>query len=522
MISTLALIKSNLIKQLRSYQFFIIIAIGIAIAFICVPAPTADYEIFLLGGVRGIYNSAYLGAMASAVSVIILWLPGFYMLRSQISEDKRLKIGQIIASKPMSKLRYVSGKALSNFVILTVMELVFIVAMTTMQFIRGESMTLNIIGYLSPFFVITVPYLAVLAALTVFFDVIPFLKGVFGNIVIFLVWVTVSAVSLEAPDVPVLDLFGIDKIMGELMNSAVIQFPQINPNSYGIGFNTAIGILPTFEWDGFVWDSGYILTRFIWIGIAAVLVILSAIIFGRFRGSEKIRLPIIPRRSSPCLESPQTKGFETAFNIAVVQKINGINIPRLVKGELKIMSAGQPLWWYAAVIAGIGFSATATLNDGYKWYCVFMLLMIPVWSQLGCRERYHFTRELVSYRCPMRYKWIASWISGVLLTWVVSAGFLFRFISLGEWSHCSAWLIGTLFIPSLALTLGTLSENRKLFEGIFIAWFYFGSIQNVPGCDFLGIQENNSIFYLVATLILILTGLMVVVLKEIHILTYTK
>ena len=62
-----------------------------------------------------------------------------------------------------------------------VLEFAFIV----MQYIRREEMQLVLSDYLLPYVWIVLPSLSVLAALTILFDIIPFMKGVIGNIVFF-------------------------------------------------------------------------------------------------------------------------------------------------------------------------------------------------------------------------------------------------------------------------------------------------------------------------------------------------
>jgi hypothetical protein len=149
----ITMIKTALLKQARSYRFLVVIAISIAVAWFCVPTAQENYNIFVIGGsMRGFYNSAYLGAIACVISSIVFFLAGFFLLRSQISEDRNLRIGQIIAAKPISKLWYVSSKAISNLIVLLCWEAVYLCSIVVMQLIRGEDMQILVMGYLQPFF----------------------------------------------------------------------------------------------------------------------------------------------------------------------------------------------------------------------------------------------------------------------------------------------------------------------------------------------------------------------------------
>jgi hypothetical protein len=53
------------------------------------------------------------------------------------------------------------------------------------------------------------------------------------------------------------------------------------------------------------------------------------------------------------------------------------------------------------------------------------------------------------------------------------------------------------FIPSLALALGTLSGSGKAFEVLYVAWMYFLMQGVVPALDFAGLVPGSP-FYLYA------------------------
>lgn len=510
------LIKSNLVKQMRRNQFALIIIIGVAIAYFCVPSPSAGYEVFYLGGVRGVYNSAYLGAMASAVSMLVLWLPGFYLLRSQISEDERLKLGQVIASKPISKLRYIAGKAVANCGVLMVMELIFIAAFIAMQFIRGESAQLNLWGYLNPFLQVTLPYIILLSSLTVLFDVVPFLKGVFGNIMAFVFWIILLPLSLENPGNMQLDLFGINRIMRGMLQEAARSYPGISQTAVGFGYNTLSGVRPTFVWNGLDASGAFLYTRLVWVLAAFAVLLVAAAVWGRFRLTPKTECKKQPARPEMPKRQVQTRFCFTAV------RTGRFNPLRLIAGEVKSMIAGFPLWWYLLVVTGIIVSALVPVAEYYYVFTLFLLLLMPVWSRMGNRDRLLGTLPLVGCRCSATIRWAITLVSGVVITTGASTGFIFRLALEGRMANLAAFLVGVLFITNLGLALGTLTHSRVPFEGLFIVWYYMGAIQNLPGFDFFGLQGVNTAVYLLITAVLMLVGFGTALLKEKHVLTYAS
>ena len=78
----------------------------------------------------------------------------------------------------------------------------------------------------------------------------------------------------------------------------------------------------------------------------------------------------------------------------------------------------------------------------------------------------------------------------------------------GRWDHALALVIGAAFIPSLALALGVWSGGRRLFEVVYVLWWYLGSIDGITVLDYMGITrramtDDVPLVYLVATILLL-------------------
>lgn len=493
-----AIIKYTLLKQIRSTSYLLVVVLSIFLAFLCVPGINEGYQIFYLGGVRGIYNSAWLGSIAAMLPVILLWLPGFYLLRSQISEDARLKIGQSIASSPVRKIQYIGSKFLSNFVVLLSSALLFTLAMILMQIFRQESLSIELLHYAAPFVLITIPYLLVLAALTVLFDVIPALKGVFGNIILFVIWITFSTVSVAAPGNSY-DLFGIGTIINQMLTGAKAVYSGL-PDAASFGYYPNSGTVPTFVWSGVVWDNGFLMTRLLWVGIAVLLVIAATILFDRFRTPKSRTIRIAPQKNVVRKHVSRTRA------LSPVKKSRHASFLALLKGELRIMIARKSLWWYAAVLGAIILSYFVTMGEGLKWISLIMLFPIGIWSQMGCREKFSNMTQLILSSCPRVTKWLSSLMAGICVSLLMSSGILLRFAVNGAWGNFAAWTAGALFVSVLALLCGTLSGSRRLFEGVYLALLYLGPINNIGPLDFLGVQSRHTAVYFIAFALLLFAG----------------
>ena len=153
----------------------------------------------------------------------------------------------------------------ANWFILLVMALVLLFSFIVMQMVRGEVQVLHLWEYVKPFLVVTLPSLTVLASFTVFFDVIPGLKGTVGNIIYFFLWMILSVVTLATPNL-FMDFFGLDIILENMANSAAQHFNFLDVSEVGgsFGYYPIEGEIPTFVWEG-IHINQSILSRLLWL-----------------------------------------------------------------------------------------------------------------------------------------------------------------------------------------------------------------------------------------------------------------
>jgi hypothetical protein len=74
----------------------------------------------------------------------------------------------------------------------------------------------------------------------------------------------------------------------------------------------------------------------------------------------------------------------------------------------------------------------------------------------------------------------------VLLALATGSGVALRLALAADWAGVGAWLVGALFIPTMALALGVWSGSSKPFEAIYLVLWYIGPLQRTPSLDFMG------------------------------------
>ncbi len=517
----LYLLKGNVIQEIRRYTFLLIMGITLFLGYALIPAASDGYEVFYIKGVRGIYNSYWLGAMVAMLSTMLLWLFGFYMLRSKISEDQRLKMGQIIASTPIRNLQYISSRAFSNFCVFMIIELVLVVAFMGMQLLRGEDLHINLAAYFLPLLFVSIPSLLLLSAFTVLFDVFPGLKGAVGNVLFFVIWIFLSVMSISNSN-SLWDVFGINAIQTDMTKEAAAHFDFISANEVGgsIGYYPIEGRTPTFEWSGVDWNSHLLTSRLIWILAALSIVLLASQLFHRFAVSKTpftVKLPVQDKMNK-VVEREERKSYQ----LSPVKKDKRVRLFRLVKAELRIMIKGMSFWWYLLVLGSMMISLLVPLAQIISWLPALMLWPLAIWSQMGNREFYYSTNELLLSSCPRLYKFFSVWIAGILVTLLISSGVLIHFFLEGEFTYIYSWAVGSFFVPTLALTLGTLTRSRKLFEVLYMLLWYLGPVNDIPYLNFLGIPTGHSALYIMLTFVLLGVGILIQYVREWNLLAGSK
>lgn len=516
-----ALIGADFLERTRRYSFLITLGVMVYIGYAAVPPVEANALTVDLGNIRGIYNSAWIGSMIALLSSMVLSLPGFYLVKNAIARDRESGVGQIIATTPLSRPLYTLGKALSNFIFLTVIVAVVAVAAGAMQFIRGESLQLDIWALLAPFLFTTLPTMLLVAAVAVLFESISFLRGGFGNIVYFALWtativVAMSGVSFGSQGVieePVNDLFGASTIGASMHQGAHAAFPEQDLD-LGIGYTIIEGNIHTFRWAGVDWRGDILFGRLIWVGVALGIALLSSLFFHRFDPARAKRVAASratqEQRWVTRLLSPLRNLSLPSFSLGQRLDLQPFSLPpfaRVLLAEWRLLLKGMPWWWYLGMLALIVAGAINGANPqarrallGAAW-----LWPVLVWSGLGVHEKEHRTGSIIfSAPRPLTRQFLAMWVAGILVTLLTGSGVGLRLLVAGTGGQFLAWAVAALFIPTLALALGVWSGTSKTFEAFYVALWYIGPISGLAIFDYMGLSQQalalgNPIRYLVLT-----------------------
>ena len=400
-----------------------------------------------------------------------------------------------MATTPMTRPLYTLGKWISNFAVLMLMVVILAIFGIVIQFLSGESMQLNLSAYLLPFVFIVMPLMALVAAVAVLFEAIPFLSGGFGNIVYFFGFIMMLPLIMEQDFIntyPAIEPMGLALLKADMTEEVLKVFPDYD-NSFMLG-GMDTPIIGTFTWTGIEWTPAIIATRFAFIGLAILLTLLAAIFFDRFDPSRAKPKRIkntasdsapVPASALQAIPAPQLTPLNRAAN-----RFSFVNV---LFAELKLLVKGQRWWWYAGA-AGLIIAGFASPTENVRQ---FILPLAWVWhilllSPIGNREARDNVHQLAfSSAAPLWRQLPAQWLAGFIVTLIMGNGAALNFIINGDSVGLFALLSGAFFIPSLALALGVWSGTSKPFEIVYLTLWYLGPMNKVPGLDFIGANTNG-------------------------------
>jgi hypothetical protein len=509
------LVAGDFAERSRTYAFLVTLILTVWATTMFVPPLDAGYTTVDIHGHRGTYGSAWIGAQLTLLVNAFLGLAGFYLVKSAIDRDRRSGVGQLLAATPLSRAGYTLSKTLSNLAVLASMVAVVVVCSAALQWARGEDARIDLVALALPHVLITLPFLTLVAAVAVLFEVLPVLRGGLGNVAWFFMWSLggVAGAAGHRSDAPYNDPMGIGSILPGMVAATRAAFPaeRITGQQVSIGFqiggNQGHPLVP-FAYGGIDWTPEVIGWRLLWLGAAVAVALAAALPFDRFAnegaGAASPVRGRAKRAGAPASEGDvaqsaaslaASRPFEFARLAGEIPK-RRFDLPTLVRAEIVVALKGYPRIWYLVAL-GLSIAALAAPLGAVKTGVAPVLVIWPmlVWSALGARELRHGTSELFfSAPRPLSRQLPAAWLGGVAIGIVVSGAYALRLVLAGDAAGAITCLVGVTFAPALALACGVLTGNSRLFEALYLFLWYAAALNHVPELDFTGAMAAKTGF----------------------------
>ena len=492
-LSIAAIARADFLERVRRYSFLLTLIFALFLGYSAATGRIA----LQLGEYRGVYTSAWIGALVAMTTNCFVTLVGFYVVKNAVERDRTTGVGQILAATPLAKSSYTLGKFLSNFAVLSAAVVVLAVCAVLMQIFAGEDPHLDIVALLAPFFVVALPSMALTAAVAVLFETLPLLRGGLGNIAWFFAW---SMLGIGLPEISgnhKLDPMGLMVVADSMMAGARKYIPGYRDSFSFTVSDTPAKVVGAFRWQGVHWTAEDLLLRVVWIGAAIALVLFAALIFDRFDSTKSLSSALRGKKSQVALNGSsaassvqelQVRTTATPHLTPLAGSIRTNAFLRVFRAELRLSLKGLRWWWYAVAL-GLLVAQLATPLSISRGPVLGVSLIWPVlvWSGLGARESRFATGSLLfSSAGILRRQLPACWLAGVVVTLLAASGAIIRLMIAHDTGGLSTVLTGSLFVPSLALCLGVISGTSKFFEGLYTLLWYIGPMNHTPSIDYTG------------------------------------
>jgi hypothetical protein len=507
------LARADFLERIRRYSFLLTLGFVVWLGYL---SASGQFPMWVSPNYVGVTNSAWAGGIMSITVSSLLSFVGFYILKGSVHRDYTTGVGQIMATTPLSRTAYMFGKWLSNFAVVGVMILIVMLEGVAMTLLAGGQ-GFNLVTLAAPLVIMALPTMGLVAAFAVLFESISWLRGGLGNIAYFILYMAIitlgtmgivsNLMGTPTPANPYIDFTGMQTIGENIAQAAKATYPECTGMLSFMG-GTTVQNPKYFTWEGMTWTSDILLSRLIFLLIAAGLVLASALFFDRFNPSHLLLI----KRAKPASDSLQPAAASAAKSSSNVRltPLSGargqFRFGALFLAELKLFLKGQRWWWYLIAAGLTATQLVVPLETTRTLLLVAWIWPILILSGLGCRENRFDTRQIVfAAPHPIANQLPAAWLSAFVVTAALGTGALIKFLMAGELTSVLGWLVGSAFIPSLALALGTVSGSSKAFEAVYVVWMY-AIFREVSALDFAGLVPGSS-FYFYAPILLVLLAI---------------
>ena len=467
-------------ERTRRYSFLVVLGLNLYLGYLVyVGKFTAR-----LGNYRGVGNSAWVGSTMTMTCVLMLMMFGFFVVKNAIERDRTTGVGEILATTPLTRFGYLFSKLLSNFAVLASMLMIVAASGVFMQLVDPDSGHFNLWELMAPFVYIGLPTMLLVAAFAIFFESVRWLRGGLGNVLYFFAIMMSLPLAMETK-LHIFDFVGLNLFETSMKAAALVQFPGASLN-----FNLNPEFFPgleQFQWDGIKWTMAVVLPHLFCVGLACFITFLAVPFFDRFDPSRiKRRIKKIPSLSANREVHPQLGS--RPYHLSELAAVHSSFSPAaMLIAELRLMLKGFHWSWYIVQL-GLTIASLAVPFEISRAYLLPMVWVWPllIWSKMGTRElRWNTNQIMSSCPHPVSRQLPIAWLAGILIALVTGGGIALKALIIGQHTYLLTWFVAALFIPTLAMTLGKISESNKLFEVLYMTLWYVGPMNHVVPLDFL-------------------------------------
>ncbi|QLH82911.1 hypothetical protein [Halosimplex pelagicum] len=498
--AVVAIALSDLRQRSRSPKY---LAVALLVAYLAQSVTAGDVQLFVAGDYTGVPTAEWFGGFAAVVATTLLVLGGFSLVRGPLARDRAEGIAPLVATSPVGDATYLVGRWLGYVAVLAAVTAALALA-TVAGFALHGTGPLALWDLVAPFALLTLPTMALVAAIAVCFEAVAPLARTLGTAIYVFGAMMVMSVTAVAP-VPIFDLLGIAVVRGSMLADLPVDVSGLDRLTFRIAPPTEAA---RFTYHGVDWGLVELGSRLPILAAAALSLGVATLAFDRLGADaglaglvSRVPTPLARERDHDDAPSEATDAIATdrldgAADPAAttVDRLDRLDPgtprlldPRVVLAELRLTLRGHRRLWYAAVLGALVAQFVAPL-DAVRGLVAPLALLLPLatWSGLGVRERRHRTEALVFTAPRPAGQTLAVWAGGAAVGLLAVAGYAARLGLAGDTAALGALLAGLAAAPALALAAGAWLGSARAFDTVYLLAWYLGPLQAVAPLDFVG------------------------------------
>lgn len=464
-----AVLAADLRQRLRAPRTWVVVIGLAALMWWCFPALETHYLTVAIDGTRGRYSSAWVGMIEALMYSVALSFCGFFLVRGTLVRDFETRAWQLLVATTMSRGAYVFAKWLSHMLLFALVMASGLAIGLAMQWLRAEDRHVDLIELVKPVLVLTMPSLALTAALAVWCDMVPWLRRSAGNVLFFALWVFLLTLGTtqvsHVPGAPMPwpgDPHGLLLAEHDLARDWPVPAPSDEERGLSVGVHPMKETAVLVDWTHWNVDAAGLRTRGFWLGLALMLLALA--------------VPLLDRCASH-LGKPgrsTSAGWRLRWLDKLLAPLDRWPSGALAAAELRLILRGRRWWWWLALLVMLAMQLFAAPKGMAVAIILAWVLLIDVFSRLVLREQETRTSGLV-FTAPAAHRRLTLVRACVSLglAWAVTLPAMLRLAVTQPEAALAALAIGA-SLTFWGMAIGALSRNGRLFELLALSFAYAG------------------------------------------------
>lgn len=468
-------------NRTRQRSFLPVLGLVLLATIYFLPPADASYSTLSVNGLRGLYTSAYVGAVAGTLVAFLLGIIGFFT-GAATNFDFRTRMAEVVATYPVSRPLYIAGKWLGHLMFLTALTLASFLASGAVQWLRHEApLHWDVLAeYYLAFPIVLVVSVAGLMALA---DVVGLASRVGGHILFFFTYLTL--IGLGAGLAPAgeswVDPTGIAQVAFRVADS-LIASGRLSLDS----LNIIVGNPGQPATGVFAWSEplgGWAEPRVVWIGVGLLAALVAML---AYRG---YRIKPLSRRVDPGAvpRSPRWVRFPS-YVLTTRHPLIG-----WVWADMIALFAEFPYFWGVVLLPVLAVSVPADSATSTVLPLAFLLAVVGV-ARTTTRCRDDNVDTIV--KCApgiQRSMWFWQLASSAAIALLAIAPAALIVSLRGFDTVLVVALVGALQLSALVTALASLSASSNTTLGIAVGIWYLNVLDRPPAMiDWMGLHSGGS------------------------------